>query len=97
MAITDPQAIVFCNEYLRPMCELARKLNHKVDDMEARWFDGINAIVGTGSEVLEDGRESLPPLTADDITNAVANLMAIRTASNMDVIELPCVRPLGVE
>lgn len=96
MAITDPQAIEFCNQYLRPLCEQVRAIKYKIDDAEARWFDGINTIVGTGSEVLDDGREALPPLTADDITNAIANLLSVRTAINLDVIELPCVRPLDV-
>ncbi|MBD3297878.1 MAG: hypothetical protein GF341_04420 [candidate division Zixibacteria bacterium] len=95
--ITDPQAIAFSNEYLRPICEAARALRYRIDDLETRWFDGISDTIGNSAgDTLVDGRETLPPMTAEQITNTVANLFAARTALILDLIELPCVRPLDV-
>ena len=73
MAITDPEAIKFVNEYIRPMCEQIRSSNAKGADFAIKWA-GISAgFPNDAAEMLEDGREDegISRLTGADI-NAVA-------------------------
>ena len=37
MAITDPEAIKFVNEYIRPMCENVRYMNARGSDFALKW------------------------------------------------------------
>jgi len=94
--ITDPQAVKFSNEEVRPLCELARAFNAKVTDMQTSWYAGINNLFPNDSTVLDDGRqgEGVSVLTGADINSAVSTLIAMLNASNAQIIDKPCVRPL---
>ena len=98
MAITDPEAIKFVNEYIRPMCENIRYMKARGDDFAIKWA-GLSGGFPNDTSVVEDGRdaEGISRLTGADI-NAVAAvfdalLMDIDSAAET-VIAKPCVRPL---
>lgn len=92
--ITDPEAIRFCNEALRPLCEEARGLAVRIAALSTLWFGGVNAKFAGNSDTLEDGRdaEGVSRLTGAQVTNAVAQLLGI--SLNSEIIQKPCVRPL---
>jgi hypothetical protein len=99
MAITDPEAIKFVNEYIRPMCEQIRSSNAKGADFAIKWA-GISAgFPNDAAEMLEDGREDegISRLTGADI-NAVAtvfsSLLGDLDSTAQAIIQKPCVRPL---
>ena len=100
MAITDPQAIKFVNEYIRPMCENVRYMGARGSDFANKW-DQIGILFpNDAAEIVEDGREGqgVSRLTGADI-NAVAGvftllLSEISGATAQAVISKPCVRPL---
>lgn len=98
--ITDPEAIRFVNETLRPLCEEARSLRVRLDALRTMWYGGMNNKIGNNAEAIEDGREAegVSRLTSADVTNAVAQLIktaeAESAAWNKEVLQKPCVRQL---
>jgi hypothetical protein len=94
MAITNPEAIRFVNEQIRPLCEKARALNAEINSMQTLWFSGLNVSFPNTVEVLEDNRvsEGVSILTGANINSAVGILAAMTTASNAEIIAKPCVR-----
>jgi len=93
--ITNPEAIRFVNEVIRPMCEEARKLDVNRNALSTAWFSGINLIIGNSAgDAIADGRENegVSRLTAADVTNAVSQLLGI--SLNSEIIQKPCVRML---
>ena len=100
MAITDPEAIKFVNEYIRPMCEQVRYMGARGSDFANKW-----ALLGADfpvdpAEVVEDGREGegISRLTGADINATAAVfltlLASIGTPEAQATISKPCVRPL---
>jgi hypothetical protein len=98
MAITDPEAIKFVNEYIRPMCETIRYMKARGDDFALKWAQ-ISGDFPNDTSVVEDGRdaEGVSRLTGADI-QAVAfvfnSLLGDIDATATSVIAKPCVRPL---
>lgn len=93
--ITNPEAIAFCNEYLRPLAEQVRALKARIDAAGTRWFSGVNTTVGTSAaDQIADGREA-------DVINLMSQLLTIQAQLEQGgvagVIEKPCVRPLTVQ
>ncbi len=98
MAITDPEALRFINEQIRPLCESTRALKVRMSAMKTMWDDHIGALIPSDTSAVEDGRESegVSRLTGLDVNN-VRNAMAVLITSIGDtVIGKPCVRPLEV-
>lgn len=100
MAITDPEAIKFVNEYIRPMCENVRYMGARGTDFANKWTQISALFPDDALETVEDGRENqgVSRLTGADI-NAVAGvftllLSQISGATAQAVISKPCVRPL---
>ena len=100
MAITDPEAIKFVNEYIRPMCENVRYMGARGSDFVNKWAQVAGSFPDSALETVEDGREGqgVSRLTGADI-NAVAGvftllLSEISGATAQAVISKPCVRPL---
>lgn len=100
MAITDPEAIKFVNEYIRPMCETVRYMGARGTDFANKWAQVAGDFPNDPAETVEDGRENqgVSRLTGADI-NAVAGvfttlLSEISGATAQAVISKPCVRPL---
>ena len=98
--ITDPQAIRFTNEVIRPLCELLRALKANIDSATFAWNGGIAAMIpNDANEQLADGREAegVSRLTGADIRAVVAILGAVRTAVTDATVSKPCVRPLNAQ
>lgn len=102
MSITNPLAIAFSDEQLRPLCEKARNLKAEIDALGVAWFNGVNALFPNDSTVLDDGRAAggVSILTGANVNNAITQLLALQNVLNQSgvaqVIALPCVRPLRV-
>lgn len=101
--ITNPEAIKFCNERIRPLAEDMRSLKAEVDATLVTWFGGLNTVIGSSpDDDLQDGREDegVSRLTGQDIANLVTQLDAYQTqldqAGVADIISKPCVRVLEV-
>lgn len=100
MAITDPEAIKFVNEYIRPMCEQVRYMGARGSDFANKWNLLAADFPNDAAELVEDGRdaEGISRLTGEDI-NATATvfltlLASIGTPEAQATISKPCVRPL---
>ena len=100
MAITDPEAIKFVNEYIRPMCENVRYMGARGTDFANKWAQIGALFPDSAAEAVEDGRDGqgVSRLTGEDI-NAVAGvftllLSEISGVTAQAVISKPCVRPL---
>ena len=97
--ITNPEAIAFANEQLRPICELARALKARVDEASVRWYGGVNTEFPNDSSPVADGRtaEGISRLTGEDVNNALSVLIGMcGTPYDAEIVEKPCVRPLWV-
>lgn len=99
MAITDPEAIRFVNEQVRPLCEKARAMAAEIGAMQTLWFGGLDAQFPNDATALDDGREAqgVSRLTGAQIQLAVGVLIAMLGQVNADVIAKPCVRPLSAQ
>lgn len=102
MAINDPEAIRFCNEVVRPICERLRALKADIDAMRAAYDGGIGEhFFGHGAEPIEDGRaaEGVSRLDGNDVL-AFVDLVPYQLKAFFDaagvqnVISKPCVRTL---
>jgi hypothetical protein len=94
--ITDPQAIRFVNEAIRPLCEQLRSLKANIDAATFSWATIAALVPNDAGELLEDGRaaEGVSRLTGADIRAVVAILGNVRTAVVDATVSKPCVRPL---
>lgn len=95
--ITDPQAIKFSNEQVRPLAEDFRALLARVTAAETSWNGGINAMnPNDPQELVNDGREAegVSRLNGADINSFMSVILAMKAASNSEIIAKPCVRPL---
>ena len=96
--VTDPSAAKFVREQVRPICEDIRAIAARITATQTTWYAGMNTLIGnsTTDHVIE-GRtaEGVPDLTTAEVTNAVANFIAILTASNSQIISIPCVNALS--
>lgn len=96
MTISNPEAIKFANEQVRPLCEQVRALVAKIGAMQTAWFAGINTEFPNDTTALADNRdaEGASRLTGVDVNSAVGVLIAVAAASNVQIIQKPCVRGL---
>jgi len=102
MAITDPQAIRFCNETVRPLCERTRALRADINAARAAYDAGIgDFFFNHGAEDVEDGREAegISRLVGNDVLAFVALLLedvknTLNEQGNAATIAKPCVRDL---
>lgn len=95
--ITNPQAIRFVNEQVRPLCEKLRALKAEFDALSPTWFGGLNTVISnSANDPIVDNRENegVSRLSGADVHNAVAQFLAV--APNSEIIAKPCVRALSV-
>lgn len=94
--ITDPQAIKFCNEEIRPLCEEIRALVAKIGSVQTRWFGGVNVLFPNDSSAIDDDRdiEGVSRLVGSDVNSVMGIAIAMVSASNADIIEKPTVRSI---
>lgn len=94
--VTNPEAIKFCNEVIRPLSEEARALKARVDDATVVWYGGLNTQFPNDTSAVIDNREAegVSRLTGADINSVMAQLISQIGALNEQIIAKPCVRPL---
>jgi hypothetical protein len=99
--ITNPEAILFSNEVIRPLAEKMRGLKAEIDAATVQWFGGLDAVI-TGGDTLQDGREDegVSRLTGSDIVNLITQMITYQTQLDQagvdNIVQKPCVRTLGV-
>ena len=102
MAITDPEAIRFVNEVVRPLCERVRALSADINAARAK-YDALNGppFFGHGAENVVDNRqaEGVSQLTGNDVLAFVALVLdsiknTLDVAGNAALVSKPCVRML---
>ena len=97
--ITDPEAIRFVNEYIRPMAEQIRYMTARGQDFALKWQDLAADFPDLDTDILQDGRENqgVSRLNGQDI-NAMAqvilSLLTVMDEPTQAVVSKPCVRPL---
>lgn len=99
--ITDPVALAFVDNHLRPLTESLRALEAQIGDAEDAWFNGVNAILAGANTVGNRTRDGAPVLTGDECTSIVAALIAVRdvvteTPGRGPLIEKATIRRLEV-
>ncbi|MCK4623858.1 MAG: hypothetical protein KAV00_00990 [Phycisphaerae bacterium] len=99
--IVNPEAIVFVDERLRPICERLERLHAELGSAWGKWLL-VSSHFGEVEAVVEDGRESegVSQLSGGDVGNVMAQIQSLLTlldgAGVMDVIRKPTVRPLQI-
>lgn len=98
--ISNPEAIRFVNEVIRPLCEAARDLKVKIDAAAALWAAGMSAHFAADADTVEDGRaaEGVSRLTAAHVKAAAAQLIKVGSGQAAEWASSPiakcCVRQL---
>lgn len=86
MAITDPRAITFCNEVVRPLSRRIENLLADIEDAKDRWDDDISALVPNDpAEKVADGRvqsEGAPELDGEEVVRFMRRLRDILDLAN---------------
>ena len=98
--IDNPEAIRFVNEQVRPLCEALRALKARIVAAQSTWFATVaDNIPNDAQEAIEDGREAegVSRLDGAQVNSAMSILGAVATATNDEIISIPCVRPLQAE
>jgi hypothetical protein len=107
--ITEPSAIRYCNEYLRPFAELLRNIKPALEDATNEYVANVQGVLNTyaAADVVADGREgegigriekrhiNRMRLLMESLTVALNNAVAV----GQDVDELLAVytvRPLRI-
>jgi len=98
--IINPEAILFSNETIRPLSELARRLYYECKAAVPEWADVASEIPSSGG-TIQDGREAegVSRLTCDDIrvlTSFLGTYIAAYEAATESAMVKPCVRRLTV-
>lgn len=102
MPVTDPEAIRYVNEVIRPQAEAFRRLKTMIDAALLTWYGGIDLKIPNNSTPIDDGRESegVSRLVGSDVTNMVTQMSTFQSqldqAGVSSVISKACVRPLEV-
>ena len=96
--VTDPAAIKFANDTIRPLAEQARALKARITDATNTWFAGMNAKFPNDASNVVDGRtaEGVTELTGADVNSVMGDLIGAAGQLNDQIIGKPCVRPLQV-
>ncbi len=97
--ITDPEAIRFVNEYIRPMAEQIRYMTARGQDFALKWQELAVDFPNAEEDMLQDGRENqgVSRLSGADINGmaqVILSLLTIMNESTQAVVSKPCVRPL---
>lgn len=96
MPITNPAAIRFVTDQIRPLCVRARADHARRQSLATQWYSGINAMFPNDSTVVEDGRagDGVRQLTGADVNSVMNILLAMEQQYNTEIIEKPCDRPI---
>lgn len=99
--ITNPEAIRFVNEVIRPTAERLRAMRAECENIQTRWFQGANGsrladlITNSAGDPIVDGREGegITRLTGADVTNLIGQVQTVASL-NAEIVNKPCVNPL---
>lgn len=96
--ITDPEAIRFVNEQIRPLAERLRAEMVLITSIETSWFAGLSSKFPNDASLVDDHRdaEGVSRLTGADINSLMSIAIGMRNAGNTGIISKPCVRGLSV-
>lgn len=101
--ITDPEAIKYINEVIRPLAEKYRNLDAENDAALITWFALISAKVANDASDIVDGREDegVSRLVGSDVVGFVTQMLAYQTQMDVagvaEVVSKPTVRTLRVQ
>lgn len=88
--ITDPEALRFVNEQVRPLCEELRAFKARADAAKITWQAGLSAKFPNGDTVQDRVAEGVSVLTGLEVQQAVGELFGV--TPNAQIISKPCVR-----
>jgi hypothetical protein len=100
--ITDPEALKFVKEEIRPVAEQIRALKVRADNLILKWDNFISTKIANTSDSIEDGREleGVSRLIGQDINKMMTLLKVIQTKLNetgiANTVEKPCVQRLEI-
>ncbi len=98
MPISNPEAIRYVNEVIRPVCEEIRALEARISSHITTWDNGVNALIPVDGGEVQDSRDDVSTLQGNDVVGVMVQLNAIRDLLNQvgvpGVIAKPCVRAL---
>lgn len=98
MAITNPEAIRFSNEVVRPMAERMRDLIIDLEAIGPEVDRLLPSIPNDPTEIVEDGREAegvsrLNGAQINALAQVRAAVLALADAQTRSLISSACVRP----
>lgn len=97
--ITNPEAIAFSQDYLRPMAEMLRWFNSSGNEMVAQWNGGTNTLFPNDASPILDQNGTAHPYTGANANTIIERVVALNAILNqpffMDGVLPACVRPLG--
>lgn len=88
--ITNPEALRYVNEIVRPLCEQLRAFKAQCDAAKITWQAGLQNDFPSGDTVQDRVAEGVSVLTGLQVAQAMGELFAV--APNAQIISLPCVR-----
>ena len=100
MPITDPEAINFVDETIRPLSEAARALYYEVKAAAVKWGN-VSANIPNTADIVEDGREDqgVSRLTGANVrvvTGFLSAYIAAYENATVAAMDKPTVRRLNV-
>jgi hypothetical protein len=97
--ITNPEAIQYCDQFIRPMSEQFGLLYLRCKYVMGRWNTGKSALFQNDASPVVDGRTKDTPLVGSDVNNMMTRMSdyisAIEVLGVLDTITKPNVRDLG--
>ena len=94
MAITDPQAVRFCNETIRPAADKFAGLYYELSRMKRQWIaEGMGAKLPDDGQVVEDGApaDGRPPADTTKVNAVKVRVVALvddLEANNYEVLNI---------
>lgn len=96
--ITDPRAIKFVDEIIRPLAEAHRDLKVQEDAALVQWFGIIDTLIPNDASPVDDGRaaEGVSRLVGSDCVNMISQMVLHKAQLEQvgvpNIISKPCVR-----
>ena len=88
MAIDNPEAVKFCNEIIRPMCDLLATAKIRGDAATLAWRSkSLDKVIPATDDIIADGSEEdgRTPITGMDVNYLVGLLSSLGNALNTDI------------
>jgi len=96
--ITNPEALAFSQDYLRPMAEMIRWFQASGNEMVAQWNGGVNTKFPNDTSAIIDSNGLTHPYTGANANTIIERVTALNAILNqpffMDGVLPACVRPM---